>query len=123
QAPVTLSAEGVPLRVFHPFTPASVQDPPVEPSPYDVEVFPTFATFQAGHRIRLDIASGDTPHLMPSLPHQEAVAGAVFMIDRGGGGHPPARPGGGQAETAAPGLGAYAPRDTSITGPAGGADS
>ena len=84
QAPVTFSADGVPLRVFHPFTPDSVETPPAGPTPYDVEVFPTFATFQAGHRIRLDVASGDTPHLAPSLPHDAAVAGAVFMIDRGG---------------------------------------
>jgi len=82
RSPVTLSVDGVPLRVFHPFTPASEQPVPSTPTAYDIEVFPTFATFQAGHRIRLDVGSGDMPHMMLNVPHGAQSAGTVFLVDR-----------------------------------------
>jgi len=81
-SPVTLTVDGTPLRVFHPFTPESEQAVPATPTPYDIEVFPTFATFQAGHRIRLDVGTGDMPHMLLNLPHSEQSAGTVFMVDR-----------------------------------------
>ena len=82
KSPVTLTVDDTPLRVFHPFTPDSEQPVPAAPTPYDIEVFPTFATFQAGHRIRLDVGSGDMPHMVLNLPHSAQSAGAVFMVDR-----------------------------------------
>ena len=81
-SPVTLTVAGVPLRVFHPFTPASEQAVPSTPTAYDIEVFPSFATFQAGHRIRLDVGTGDMPHMTLNAPHSTQSAGAVFMVDR-----------------------------------------
>jgi len=83
QSPVTLRVDGTLLRVFHPFTPATEQTSiPSTPTAYDIEVFPTFATFQPGHRIRLDVGTGDSPHMTLSAPHTAQSAGAVFMVDR-----------------------------------------
>ena len=82
QNPVTLTAQGKLLRVYHPFTPDSVQRIGSGPTAYDIEVFPTYATFQPGHRIRLDIGTGDTPHMAPSAPNQAASAGSFFLVDR-----------------------------------------
>ncbi len=82
RAPVTLKVDGTLLRVFHPFTQASELPVPTTPTAYDIEVFPTFATFQAGHRIRLDVGTGDAPHMTLSAPHTAQSAGAVFMVDR-----------------------------------------
>jgi len=79
---VTSTVDGVPLRVFHPFTQASEQAVPVQATAYDIEVFPTLATFQAGHRIRLDISTGDVPHMAPSISHQASSVGTVMLIDR-----------------------------------------
>ena len=84
QNPVTWVDDGHLLRVFHPFTQASEQAVPSGPTAYDIEVFPTYATFQAGHRLRLDITTGDEPHMAPSLPHQAQSAAAIYMVDRGG---------------------------------------
>ena len=36
--------------------------------PVDVEVFPTGAAIQPGHRLRLSIQAFDVPHLLPPLP-------------------------------------------------------
>jgi uncharacterized protein len=79
---VTQKVDGTLLRPFHPFTQATEQSVPTTPTAYDIEVFPTFATFQAGHRIRLDVGTGDAPHMVLSAPHQAQSAGAVFMVDR-----------------------------------------
>jgi len=79
---VTQRIDGTVMRVFHPFTPSSEQAVPSGPAAYDIEVFPTFATFQPGHRLRLDVGTGDAPHMALSAPHQAQSAGAVFMIDR-----------------------------------------
>jgi len=82
KSPVTLTVDGIPLRVFHPFTPATEQAVPTGPTAYDIEVFPTFATFQAGHRIRLDVGTGDMPHMLLNVPHTAQSVGAVFLVDR-----------------------------------------
>ena len=85
--PVTLTVDGKLLRVFHPFTQQSAMPLDASPTNYNIEVFPTFATFQAGHRIRLDVGTGDTPHSAPSAPNLAASAGSYFLID-----HNPANP-------------------------------
>jgi putative CocE/NonD family hydrolase len=82
ESPVTQRVDGTLLRVFHPFTPASELPVSTAPTAYDIEVFPTFETFQVGHRIRLDVGTGDAPHMALSAPHQVASTGAVFMVDR-----------------------------------------
>ena len=79
--PVTLSVEGKLMRVYHPFTTDSVLPVTSAPTAYDIEVFPTFATFDAGHRIRLDIGTGDFPHSTQSAPN--LVNGApTLVLDR-----------------------------------------
>jgi putative CocE/NonD family hydrolase len=80
----SMAQDGELLRPFHPFTAASQQTPPAAPTAYDIEVFPTYATFDTGHRIRLDIATGDAPHTVQTVPGQAASAGALFNVDRGG---------------------------------------
>jgi putative CocE/NonD family hydrolase len=82
ESPVTLRVDNTLLRVFHPFTQAAELPVPAAPTAYDIEVFPTFATFQAGHRVRLDVGTGDAPHMALSAPHQAQSAGAVFLVDR-----------------------------------------
>jgi putative CocE/NonD family hydrolase len=82
QSPVTQRIDGTLLRVFHPFTQQGELSVPTTPTAYDIEVFPTFATFQTGHRIRLDVGTGDAPHMMLSAPHQAQSTGAVFLVDR-----------------------------------------
>jgi putative CocE/NonD family hydrolase len=81
-SPVTQRIDGTLMRVFHPFTQQAELPVPTTPTAYDIEVFPTFATFQAGHRIRLDVGTGDAPHMMLSAPHQAQSTGAVFLVDR-----------------------------------------
>lgn len=61
--------DGQVLQPYHPFTKAS--EAPAEPGqvvPVDVEVFPTGADIQPGHRLELSVQSFDVPHLLPTLP-------------------------------------------------------
>ena len=82
QSPVTQRIDDTLMRVFHPFTQQAELPVPTTPTAYDIEVFPTFATFQSGHRIRLDVGTGDSPHMTLSAPHQAQSTGAVFLVDR-----------------------------------------
>src|SRR5260370_12147371 len=68
-APVRIGMAQHLLRPFHPFTAASQQSVPAAPTVYDIEVFPTFATFQTGHRIRLDVSTGDFPRSIETVPN------------------------------------------------------
>jgi putative CocE/NonD family hydrolase len=54
------------IQPYHPFTKAS-QHNLVGTAPIDVEVFPTGASIQPGHRLRLAIQAYDVPHLLPDL--------------------------------------------------------
>ena len=47
---------------------------------YDLEVYPTYATIAAGHRIRVTLATADTPHLAPTLPASANLAGGVYQV-------------------------------------------
>lgn len=67
----------------HPATESSAM--PVRPgliTRYDVEVFPTFATIEPGHRLRIQVSSTDTPHLQSTLPQTLALAGGRYDILR-----------------------------------------
>lgn len=71
------------LLPYHPYTQASAQ--PVVPGAstrYDIEIFPTFATIAAGHSIRVTISTSDSPHLTPTVPEAEALAGGVYTLER-----------------------------------------
>jgi hypothetical protein len=47
---------------------------------YDIEVFPTYATLPAGHRIRVTLATADTPHLAPTAPALAHLLGGVYEV-------------------------------------------
>jgi uncharacterized protein len=57
---------GTLLQAYHPFTAAS-RKPLTGVAPIDVEVFPTGASIEPGHRLRLAIQAFDVPHLAPNL--------------------------------------------------------
>lgn len=46
---------------------------------YDIEVRPAFATVEAGHRLRLRIATADFPHLIP-LADAADLAGGTYQL-------------------------------------------
>lgn len=58
--------DGKLIQPYHPFTAASRHDL-TGIAPIDVEVFPTGASIQPGHRLRLAIQAYDVPHLLPNL--------------------------------------------------------
>jgi putative CocE/NonD family hydrolase len=49
---------------------------------YDIEVFPTYATIAAGHRIRVTLSTADTPHLAPTLPELVNLLGGIYAVQR-----------------------------------------
>jgi hypothetical protein len=60
--------DGQLVQPFHPFTQAAQRPLPVGAvEPVDVEVFPTGAAIQPGHRLRIAVQAFDVPHLLPSL--------------------------------------------------------
>jgi len=68
---------------YHSYTQASSR--PVTPgrlTEYQIQIFPTLATIAKGDRLRLTLATADTPHLVP-LPGQERqLLGGVYTIER-----------------------------------------
>jgi putative CocE/NonD family hydrolase len=74
---------GRPIIPYHPYTQASATPVPVgQVVAEDIEIFPTFARIAAGHRLRLTLATSDTPHLMP-IPSQFAnLIGGVYQVQR-----------------------------------------
>jgi putative CocE/NonD family hydrolase len=78
------------LQPYHPFTRESVE--PVEadkPMELAVEVFPTSAVIQKGHRLRVAVGPGDFPHQLPPAPQALAeLGGAVEILHDAG--HPSA---------------------------------
>lgn len=62
--------DGQLIQPYHPFTKASQHRlRSGEVAPVDVEVFPTGASIQPGHRLRVAVQAFDVPHLLPTLPH------------------------------------------------------
>src|SRR6478735_1333812 len=61
--------DGKLIQPYHPFTRAA--EKPLAAGavePVDVEVFPTGASIEPGHRLRIAVQAFDTPHLSPTLP-------------------------------------------------------
>ncbi len=57
------------IQPYHPFTKAAqVKLPAGGVEPVDVEIFPTAAKIQPGHRLRIAVQAFDIPHLLPTLP-------------------------------------------------------
>lgn len=77
-------AHGVMIRPWHPFTKASQQ--PVtanEPALYRIEIYPTSNIFKAGDRIRLTIATANTPATATPAPDLANEAGGQLRVLRG----------------------------------------
>ncbi|MGZ5402542.1 MAG: CocE/NonD family hydrolase [Aeromicrobium sp.] len=70
--------DGKLIQPFHPFTKASEKPlAPSEVAPIDVEVFPTGAQIQKGHKLRISIQAFDVPHLLPTVPQ---LAGTLTVM-------------------------------------------
>jgi putative CocE/NonD family hydrolase len=70
--------DGTLIQPYHPFTRAS-QHNLTGTAPVDVEVFPTGAAIEPGHRLRLAIQVFDVPHLLPDLSLALAGLSAVTI--------------------------------------------
>jgi putative CocE/NonD family hydrolase len=74
--------DGQVLQPYHPFTQASESAAqPGEVVPVDVEVFPTGADIQAGHRLELSVQSFDVPHLLPTLSQLLGTLSVIHVHD------------------------------------------
>ena len=62
-------SDGTVVRPHH-FSTRSAVKPvvPGELTRYDVEIFPTAAFLEPGHRLRLTVTTYDFPHLVPTKP-------------------------------------------------------
>ena len=70
--------DGKLIQPYHPFTKAA--EKPLAAGavePVDVEVFPTGAAIEPGHKLRIAVQAFDTPHLTPTLPQ---LAGSLTAI-------------------------------------------
>ena len=79
----TWTVNGKTLLPYHPYTSAAAS--PVTPNvvtKYEVEVFPTYSTIAAGHRIRVTLQSTDFPHLTPTPQALTQLFGGVYQVQR-----------------------------------------
>jgi putative CocE/NonD family hydrolase len=75
--------DGATVLPYHPYTKAaSTPVPRGAVVRYLVEVFPTYATIAAGHRIRVTINTTDFPHLMPTPGQLGHLLGGVYKVQR-----------------------------------------
>jgi uncharacterized protein len=74
--------DGFNLQPWHPYTQGSVQPMPAgEPTPVDVEIFPTAAEVPAGHRLRVSVGAADVPHAVSPLPDlPSTIATATHVV-------------------------------------------
>jgi uncharacterized protein len=49
---------------------------------YEIQVFPTLVTLAAGDRLRVTIATTDTPHLVPIPSQLGQLVGGQYEIER-----------------------------------------
>ncbi|MFI9508784.1 CocE/NonD family hydrolase [Nocardia sp. NPDC052566] len=65
----SISDDGMIVAPWHPYTRESSAPMPANvPVAVDIEIFPTAAVIQPGHRLRLAVQTMDFPHLIPTLP-------------------------------------------------------
>lgn len=77
--------DGTVLRPHHISTRSAVRPvEPGEPTGYDIEIFPTVALIAPGHRLRLTLTTYDFPHLVPTAPARQALAGGTYQLHQGG---------------------------------------
>lgn len=78
-------ADGKLLLPYHPYTRAAASPVPTgQVTRFDIEVFPTAAQVAAGHQLRLTLTASDFPHLLPTAPQAQGLAGGVYAIQRNG---------------------------------------
>jgi putative CocE/NonD family hydrolase len=62
--------DGKLIQPYHPFTKAAQKRlAPGQVAPVDVEVFPTGARIEPGHRLRISVQAFDVPHLLMTAPN------------------------------------------------------
>jgi hypothetical protein len=77
--------DGTVLKPHHISTKAAVTPVvPGELTRYDMEIFPTAAVLESGHRLRLTVTTFDFPHLVPTAPARKALAGGTYRLHQGG---------------------------------------
>ena len=75
------SSDGSWTYPHHPYTQASASPVPVnQVSRQDIEIRPSFVTVPAGHRLRLVLKTGDTPHLLPPPMKQLELLLGIYDI-------------------------------------------
>ena len=87
-AKTTYAPTGEVIRPYHPFTRESQK--PVEsgkPEHYLIEIYPTSNVFAKGHRIRLTLATANTPSTSTPVPDLVNEAGGTITVLNGPG-HP-----------------------------------
>jgi len=72
----------VPVVPWHPYTQASQVALTTSPTEVKVEVFPTAAAFQPGHRLRIALTTADLPHQGPNISTLANSAGGVTTANR-----------------------------------------
>jgi putative CocE/NonD family hydrolase len=69
------------LQPWHPFTAASrLPVPAGAPLLLQVEVFPTDAVIEPGHRLQVMVQPSDFPHALPSLPSLARQTGGILTV-------------------------------------------
>ena len=77
--------DGTVRRPYHLSTRSAVEPVvPGELTRYDVEIFPTAAMIEPGHRLRLTVTTYDFPHLVPTKPARRALIGGSYQLHQGG---------------------------------------
>jgi putative CocE/NonD family hydrolase len=74
--------DGQSIQPWHPFTAvAKLPVPAGQPMLLPIEVFPTSAAIEPGHRLRVSVAPYDVPHALPPLPGGLAtLTGTVHVL-------------------------------------------
>jgi predicted acyl esterase len=71
------------LLPYHPYTAQSKQPVPAgSVTRFDIEIRPTFAELNAGHRLRLTLTTSDLPTLLPTQPDGVNLAGGIYGVER-----------------------------------------
>jgi putative CocE/NonD family hydrolase len=79
--------DGEDVIPYHPYTTLSQQSvTPDVLTRYQVEVFPTYSTIAAGHRIRITLSSADAPHLAANVLQTKNLVNGVYQVHTGAGG-------------------------------------
>ena len=76
----TVYSHGVPVIPWHPYTRASQVALTSSPTEVRIEVFPTNAVIEPGHRLRIAITTADLPHQGPNTSTLANSAGGVTTV-------------------------------------------